>query len=136
CRRFGLGAGGGTVVTRQPAWVVALSMLSALPACSDGLSSAPACTSARRLAIVAQAVPSAAYVPCIAEVPEGWTVGGFEARSGRSRFSLLSDRAQGRRVRVELNAACDLTGAVPSPPRAEGVRTAVHLDSISPRYAG
>ena len=37
---------------------------------------------------------------------------------------------------VRLTAACDVSGASPSPPRAPGVLTYTRLDSISPRFAG
>ena len=111
-------------------------LLAVLPACGAPAEAVPRCSSARRLAIVAQAVPGAAYVPCIEEVPEGWDAGGFDVRRGRARFTLSSDRVPARPVRVELAGACPSTEAVPAPPRAEGVRTAVDLRSLSPRYAG
>ncbi|HVM01105.1 MAG TPA: hypothetical protein VM263_00430 [Acidimicrobiales bacterium] len=105
-------------------------------ACSDAATGMPDCPSPRRLAIVAQAVPSAAYLPCIAERRQGWTVGALDVERDSARFSLRSDRADGRRVDVELRAACDDAGAVPTTPRADGVRTGLALDSISPRFAG
>ena len=37
---------------------------------------------------------------------------------------------------VRLTAACDVSGASPSPPRAPGALTYTRLDSISPRFAG
>ena len=46
--------------------------------------------------LAAQAVPSAAFLPCIAALPSGWTAGGAEIASGKASFSLDSDRA-GRR---------------------------------------
>lgn len=111
-------------------------LLALLPACAGSTEAVPRCASVQRLAIVAQAVPGAAYVPCIQDVPEGWGAGGFDVRRGRARFTLTSDRVPERPVRVELAGECASTEAVPTPPRAEGVRTAVDLASLSPRYAG
>lgn len=56
--------------------------------------------------------------------------------NGRTRFALVSDRAGGRPVEIELSSGCDTRGATSSTPRAPGVATSVRLRSISPRYAG
>jgi hypothetical protein len=122
--------------TRSLAVLGALLAPLATLGCSSGAPSVPGCTSVTRLAIVAQSVPGAAYVPCVAELPTGWRVTHFETRRGRTAFSLLSDRADGRAVDVRLAGSCDVQGATPLPPRAVGGRTYVRLRSISPQYAG
>jgi len=114
----------------------AVLVAGSLTACGSVLTSAPDCTAATRLALVAQSVPTAAYVPCIADLPAGWTVTSFAAEDGRTEFSLLSDRAEGRAVDVWLAERCAVAGATPEPPRTEGGRTYLRLDSIAPRYAG
>jgi hypothetical protein len=96
----------------------------------------PDCSSVRRLGIVAQAVPSAAYVPCIREVPEGWTVSALNVGGDGANFTAVSDRANGRRVDVDLRDECEADDAVPTTPRAEGVRTSLALGSLSPRFQG
>ena len=116
--------------------MLAVVVLVGVAACAASNGGAPPCSAGQRLALVAQSVPGASYVPCVADLAPGWTSGGFKAARGFSRFRLLSDRARGRPVRVELTSACDVSGAVPTTPRAEGVRTYVLLRSISPRYAG
>jgi hypothetical protein len=68
--------------------------------------------------IMAQAVPSAAFVPCISEFPAGWTFGGERLRSGRPEFWLDSDRAGLRAVTVSLTRTCDVSRAVEVPPEA------------------
>jgi hypothetical protein len=68
------------------------------------------------LILMAQSVPSAAYVPCIAEFPAGWSFGGERLRNGRSEFWIDSDRAGLGAVRVILTAACDVHGAIEVPP--------------------
>jgi hypothetical protein len=96
----------------------------------------PGCGSVERLALVAQSVPSAAYVPCLNHLPAGWTASGFEAASGHAGFTLRSNLASRQPVVVRLAPTCDVSGATPTPPRAPGVSTYTELRSISPLYAG
>jgi hypothetical protein len=96
----------------------------------------PDCSSVERLALVAQSVPGAAYVPCVQGLPAGWRTTRFDASDGSTRLSLLSDRSGGRPVDVTLEASCDVTGASPAVPRAEGVRSYLLLRSVSGTYAG
>jgi hypothetical protein len=116
--------------------VTAGVMLSMLTACGTSVADPPSCGSVERVGLIAQSVPSASYVPCITALPQGWSSRRFEVRSGRVRFSLLSDRAHGRAVEVELRSSCDLAGATLMPPRSVGGRTYLELRSIDPRYAG
>ena len=59
----------------------------------------------------AQAVPSAALLPCIAALPSGWSIGGADIASGKASLWLDSDRAGPRAVTVTLTATCDTSGA-------------------------
>jgi hypothetical protein len=95
----------------------------------------PRCDHDERLALVAQSVPSAAYLPCVETLPPGWSTSEVEIRDGHSRISLRSDRAA-RPVEVDLAAVCDPTGASPLEPREAGVRTQQRLLSITPSYQG
>jgi hypothetical protein len=70
------------------------------------------------LVLMAQAVPSAAYVPCLHAVPGGWSFGGERVRNGRSEFWMDSDRAGPRALTVLLTPACDTSRAVEVPPEA------------------
>jgi hypothetical protein len=85
-------------------------------------SSIPLCLGPGRggasLLLLAQSVPSAAYVPCISDFPVGWTFGGERIRNGRSEFWLDSDRAGFRALTVLLTPACDVRRAVEVPPEA------------------
>ncbi len=73
--------------------VVALILVAAtaaLPACGSGISRSyiPFCPGASQngsvLVLIAQSVPSATYIPCVAALPAGWAFGGEDIRSGRS----------------------------------------------------
>ena len=120
----------------------ALATLAALAAgalvtgCAGRVGAVPTCVAGPRLATVAQAVPGAAYVPCIDRLAEGWTARGFQVERGSARFTLVPDRSGTRPVEVAFQPTCDVAGAVPTTPRADGVRTSVRLRSISPRYQG
>jgi hypothetical protein len=122
---------------RARRWIVSVLALAAVaPACSVQPGAAPRCGSLRRMALIAQSLPEASYLPCIDHLVEGWQDEGFTAGRGRMRFQLVPDRGGGRAVRVVLDETCPTSGAVPTRPRAEGVRTSIALGSIAPRYAG
>jgi hypothetical protein len=59
----------------------------------------------------AQAVPSATLIPCLLPLPQGWSYGGAEVRSGLVRFWADSDRAGARAAEVRLTQTCNLSGA-------------------------
>jgi hypothetical protein len=122
---------------RVVAAAVPLVLVAALSGCGSlEPEAAPSCGQVVRLALVAQSVPTAAYLPCVRTLPPGWTAAGFEARDGRTTVSLLSDRAEGRRVQVRLQHRCTVAGASAEPPRSVGVRTYLRVNSITPRYSG
>ena len=116
------------------ALVLAASAL--LTGCAAVSHAAPGCGDPLRLAIVAQSLPSASYLPCVRTLPPGWSTSGFDASQRGTSFLVNSDRSPGRPVRVRLTAACAPGSASPSPPRAPGVVTYTRLTSIAPRFAG
>lgn len=119
--------------------LLAAAMLTAggaLAGCSTSDGAVPGCRDPLRLAVVAQSVPSASYVPCIRDLPPGWTTSGFDPTQDGTSFLLNSDRSPGRPVEVRFTATGNVRGASPSPSRAPGVLTYTRLDSISPRFAG
>ena len=95
---------------------------------------APSCGTGPSMILSAQAVPSAAMLPCIAELPSGWSIGGADASSGRARMWLDSDRAGPGAITVTLTAACDTSGARQIPPGQPGTRRFEHLLSLAPRF--
>ena len=115
---------------------VMLTAGAALTGCTTTGGTVPGCGDPLRLAVVAQSVPSASYVPCIHALPPGWDTSGFDPTQDGTGFLLNSDRSPGQPVTVRLAGTCDVLGASPSPSRAPGVLTYTRLDSISPRFAG
>jgi len=64
----------------------------------------------------AQAVPTAALLPCIAALPSGRQAGSADISSGKARLWLDSDRAGPQAVTVTLTATCDTSDARQTPP--------------------
>ena len=116
---------------------VMLAAATALTGCAAASSgTAPRCDDPLRLAIIAQSLPTASYVPCIRDLPPGWSTSGFDSTQSGTSFLLDSDRSPGRPVKVQLTATCEPGITSPSPPRAPGVLTYTRLTSVSPRFAG
>ncbi len=96
---------------------------------------APACGTGHSMILSAQAVPSAALLPCIAALPSGWSIGGVDISSGKSSFWLDSDRAGPRAVTVTLTAACDTSGAQQIPSDQPGTRRFERPLSLVPQFS-
>jgi hypothetical protein len=116
--------------------VVALGAAATLTGCASFSDTVPGCGDPLRLAIVAQSVPSASYLPCVRDLQQGWDAAGFNPTRDGTSFLLNSDRSPGQPVTVRLTATCNVSRASPSPARAPGALTYTRLDSISPRFAG
>jgi tRNA A-37 threonylcarbamoyl transferase component Bud32/membrane-associated phospholipid phosphatase len=84
------------------------------------------CAPHEPLLLMAQSVPTASLVPCIENLPPGWSLDAVVAGSDRSRFTLLSDR--GGVLVAELTASCDLTGAVELTSERPGTRRYLRLE--------
>ena len=86
--------------------------------------------------LLAQAVPSATQLPCIAEFPSGWSYGGSDISSGLARFWLDSDRGGFHAVEVSLRRSCDTTDAVEERPASDEAGTQVFFrpDSLEPAF--
>ena len=96
---------------------------------------APSCGTGHSMILSAQAVPSAALLPCIAALPTGWSLGGTDIASGRASLSLDSDRAGPRAVTVTLTATCDTSGAQQIPSDQPGTRRFERPLSLVPQYS-
>jgi membrane-associated phospholipid phosphatase len=130
-RRVGLAAGMLAVVGVASAASIGLFF----PAENIG-ASAPECGTGHSMILSAQAVPSAALLPCIAALPSGWRVGGADIASGKARLWLDSDRAGPRAVAISLTAACDTSGAQPIPSDQPGTSRFERPASLTPEFSG
>jgi hypothetical protein len=93
-------------------------------------------TPAAREALAAQAVPSAAFLPCVAALPSGWTAAGPEIASGQASFVLNSGQAGLQSVTITLTATCDTSGARQIPSDQPGMRRFERPLSLVPAYSG
>jgi hypothetical protein len=96
---------------------------------------APSCGTGHSMILSAQAVPSAAMLPCVAALPSGWTIGGADIASGRVRLWLDSDRAGPRAITITLAAACDTSGAQQIPSDQPGTRRFERPLSLQPQFS-
>lgn len=102
--------------------------------CSSVPPTKPSCTPGNRLGIVAQAVPSARYVPCVGDLPAGWDFGRLDVEDGRASFWLDHDREGLRTAEVVLTPACATAGAHHDGPVGDAQRY-VRPTSVSPEFA-
>jgi serine/threonine protein kinase len=96
---------------------------------------APECGTGHSMILSAQAVPSAALLPCTAALPTGWQVGGVDITSGRARLWLDSDRAGPRAVAITLAATCDTSGARQTPSDQPGTSRFESPLSLVPKFS-
>ena len=111
---------------------------------------APGCGTGHTMILAAQAVPSAAFLPCIAALPSGWTTVNAEISSGRASFGLDSGSLAGaggvrfvlgqpvqqlQTVTITLTATCDIAGAQQIPSDQPGMRLFERPLSLVPEYS-
>ena len=97
--------------------------------------SAPGCGTGHSMILAAQAVPSAALLPCVSALPSGWSIGGADIASGRTSPRLDSDRPGTGAITVTLTAACDTSGAQQVPSDQPGTRRFEHPQSLAPQFS-
>jgi hypothetical protein len=95
----------------------------------------PSCGTGPSMILSAQAVPSAAMLPCIAALPPGWSIGGADIASGKVRLWLDSDRAGPQAITVTLTATCDTSGAHQIPSDRPRMRRFEHPLSLIPQFS-
>ena len=110
---------------------------------------APDCAAGHTMILAAQAVPSAAFLPCIAALPSGWTTVNAEIASGQASFGLDSGSPAGGGIRlvlgqpgqlqsvtITLTATCDTSGAEQIRSGQPGMRQFERPPSQVPGYPG
>jgi hypothetical protein len=105
------------------------------------ISEEPQCSSLGRpgspaVVLMAQAVPTAQLLPCVAVVPVGWAIGSFSARDGRAHFVLDSDLAGAHAVDVVVTRSCDVRGATRVPSDQPTADRYERVSSLTDGYRG
>ena len=95
----------------------------------------PGCGTGHAMILAAQAVPSAAFLPCIAALPSGWTAANAEIDSRKATFWLDSDQAGPGAVTITLTTVCDTSGARQIPSGHPGTRLFARPATLIPRYS-
>ena len=116
---------------RRCTLLAAAVLLASLAGCtiSTNAPGVPACEPDRdAITLIAQSVPSATKLPCVAELPPGWRFADQQISSGRTTFWLESDIAGIRAAEVALERTCDVAGAVRVPSTAADELGLVRFD--------
>ncbi len=129
-RRVGLAVA--VVVGLALASVQAVMMFT--PAHDLPVSVPPDCGTGRLMVLMAQAVPPATQVPCVASLPAGWQLGGAHVERHDATFWLDSDLGGDKAVTATLvpRAECDVTGATPVPSDEVGTERFERPDRLHP----
>ena len=101
-------------------------------ACRTGDGAEPA----NGVVLMAQAVDTASFVPCLDTVPLGWHLSQVTIRDGSGRFSLESDRTDNGAIKVALTPSCSTGDATEIPSDREGVRRFEQVGEVTPGYHG
>jgi hypothetical protein len=94
------------------------------------------CRNTRGLVLSAQSVPTAGLLPCVDARPAGWDFGQVDIRSGRTRFTLSSDRAGAQAVQVTFTRECDIAGSTEITSDEPGTRRYERVEAVTPGFAG
>lgn len=126
------------VTRRVAAALTALLLGSSLAGCAARYKPAvaPGCHTTDTLVLMAQSVPTAERVPCIANLPAGWKFEDIDVRRGTSSFSLDSDRAGDRAVVVRMLRSCDSGRATEIVSDEAGTRRLERVESVVGEYKG
>ena len=120
---------------RSALLAVGLCLLVLLGGCSvsDSLP-APACEGGQSTLIVAQSVPTAELLPCLTELPRGWTVQSVRITERGTTLRLDSDRAGTVAAVLRFVESCDTDGGVSVPSDLDGAELFEYIDQITPAF--
>ena len=91
------------------------------------------------LVLMAQAVPTAEMVPCIAAVPSAWRRGPVEVRDGRAEFAFIPssvDSPGDAVLSIVLTPRCDVSEATEVPSDQPDTRRYELLRDVAQGYTG
>lgn len=98
---------------RRTLVVVAIASLATVACDAIGEHREPWCRPVPATLLVARSVPDAALVPCVRELPQGWTFSGFAASDAGATFSIVGstdDDEVPARADVIFASSCEGTG--------------------------
>jgi hypothetical protein len=86
--------------------------------------------------LVAQSVRTATWLPCVRQIPVGWTFSGLRAKDGETVITFDSDRDGVHALTILLRPSCDVTGATDVPSEQPEMRRYERVTRVSVGYAG
>jgi hypothetical protein len=101
---------------RYTAWAAATLLVGGLLGCSvEQTLPPPYCETSGSGLIVAQSVPPATQIPCLSDLPAGWSVSTVKVNEHHSVVTLDSDRAGDGAAVLRFEDSCDVSAAVSAP---------------------
>ena len=115
---------------RPRLWTAVLGVIASLSvvACSPPKSAEPMCRPGPPTVLMAESVPSATLVPCVRELPNGWSFHGFTADESGATFTLEREGDLGGLAVITLKPTCDTIGHQQRSVRP-GVRQFLHTSA-------
>ncbi len=86
--------------------------------------------------VMAQSVRGAQWLPCVRQVPVGWSFGAIIPKDGESSVRFDSDRDGRAALTVLLRPSCDVGGATEVPSEQPGMRRYERVSRVSSGYGG
>jgi hypothetical protein len=96
--------------------------------------STPECGTGRTMILMAQAVPGATRLPCVASMPIGWQYMGGDFRTGQVSFWFGLSQSGTRMLTVVLAPRCDVSQAQAVPSDEPGTSRYDQPIAIRPRF--
>lgn len=88
------------------------------------------------LVLMAQSAPTATWLPCVREVPVGWTFSALQADDAGTTVRFRSDRDGENALTVLVRRDCDLTGASEVPSEQPEMRRWERVTRVTSGYGG
>ena len=106
------------------------------PAQTIDVEGTPSCGRGDIMVLAAQSVPSAAFVPCVAALPAGWSMAGVSVEDGETDFALDSDVGGDAAVEVALRppGRCGARNATEVPSDEVGIRRLEEIRQLEPAF--
>lgn len=104
------------------------------PATDSLVGAPPECGVGDVMILMAQSVPTATLIPCIAALPAGWSIRSTHVRGGRAWFALDSVAAGDSAVEATLRPRdeCDVSAAAAAPSDVEGAERFEEPERLEP----
>ena len=118
-------------------WMVVVIGITVVGAtsCMASSSRPPECDPAdRSLMLVAQSVPSGVRVPCVREIPAGWSFAGMQVTDSRTTMWLSTGVNDSQEVEITFAPTCDIGEATEVTPSLDEIGSEIfqHFTSSDP----